>query len=155
MPPPRPAPRTSDPADAGRAPSTAPKPLLVWIAGWLVPGLGHLLVGQLQKALVFFVVLTAMFMIGVGYGGRLFPFQLGDPLVFLAALSEWALGLPRLLAAMSGAGKGQVTSVTYEYGNTFLIAAGLLNLLVAFNASDLAAGRLPARSRAAAGKATA
>jgi len=31
-----------------------------------------------------------------------------------------------------------VTQVTYEAGNTFLITAGLLNLLVAFNASDVA-----------------
>ena len=32
-------------------------------------------------------------------------------------------------------------SVTYEYGNTFLMVAGLLNYLVALDAFDIAAGR--------------
>jgi hypothetical protein len=31
--------------------------------------------------------------------------------------------------------------VTYEYGNAFLIAAGLLNVLVVLDAVDYAAGR--------------
>jgi hypothetical protein len=31
--------------------------------------------------------------------------------------------------------------VTYEYGNTFLLVAGLLNYLAALDAFDLAAGR--------------
>jgi len=31
--------------------------------------------------------------------------------------------------------------VTYEYGNTFLIVAGLLNLLVVCDAWDLVTGR--------------
>jgi hypothetical protein len=42
---------------------------------------------------------------------------------------------------MAGAGQGVVTAATYEYGNTFLIAGGLLNMLVALNASDLASAR--------------
>jgi len=31
--------------------------------------------------------------------------------------------------------------VTYEYGNTFLLVAGLLNYLVMLDAFDIAAGR--------------
>ena len=40
-----------------------------------------------------------------------------------------------------GAGGGAVLSVSYEHGNTFIIVAGLLNLLVACDAFDLASGR--------------
>jgi hypothetical protein len=138
---------TSKPSRADRAPAPAPAPMspavspsLALAAGWLVPGAGHFLVGQVQKGAIFLAVLLAMFVIGLGLGGRLFPFPspLADPLVFLAAAAEWALGAPRLLAAIAGAGKGTVTQVTYEAGNTFLITAGLLNVLVAFNASDVA-----------------
>ena len=32
-------------------------------------------------------------------------------------------------------------AVTYEYGNTFLIVAGLLNALVVIDAFDIAMGR--------------
>jgi hypothetical protein len=80
---------------------------------------------------------------GIASGGRLFPFVPSDPLLFLAALAEWALGLPRIVAALGGLGGGDVVAVSYEYGNTFLIVAGLLNLLVLLDAFDIAAGRKP------------
>ncbi len=44
---------------------------------------------------------------------------------------------------MAGAGRGDVIAVTYEYGNTFLIVAGLLNMLVALDAVDMARGVKP------------
>lgn len=140
---------SSKPSRAERAPAPAPaaaispvNPTVALVAGWLVPGAGHFLVGQVQKAAIFFVVLVAMFIFGLNLGGRLFPFPspLGDPLVFLAAGAEWATGVPRLLAAFAGGGKGAVTQVTYEAGTTFLVTSGLLNILVALNASDVARG---------------
>ena len=39
------------------------------------------------------------------------------------------------------AGGGNVRAVSYEYGNAFLIVAGLLNLLVVIDAYDIALGR--------------
>lgn len=42
---------------------------------------------------------------------------------------------------MRDAGAGTVTSVTYEYGNVFLIVAGLLNSLVILDAFDIGMGR--------------
>jgi hypothetical protein len=116
-------------------------PAALFVVAWLIPGAGHFLLGKISKAVLFFVVLVAMFVIGIGYGGRLFPFLPTDPLVFLAAAAEWLLGLPRLVAAIGGFGEGRVVTITYEYANTFLIAAGLLNALVVLDASDVAAGR--------------
>jgi len=40
-----------------------------------------------------------------------------------------------------GYGAGDVRAVTYEYGNAFLVVAGLLNLLVVIDAYDIALGR--------------
>lgn len=116
-------------------------PLLVWIAAWIVPGAGHLWSGQRLKGLVFLVMLPLMFAIGLALEGRLFPFAFDQPLVALAAVADVGIGLPYLLAQAMGLGGGDVVAVTYEYGNTFLIVAGLLNLLVAFDAWDVAAGR--------------
>ena len=42
---------------------------------------------------------------------------------------------------MMDAGAGTVTAATYEYGNAFLMVAGLLNLLVVIDAYDIAMGR--------------
>lgn len=118
-------------------------PQITAMAAWLVPGAGHFLQGQPRKALVFAASLLLMFVLGLAFGGRLFPFQLTEPLVFLAALAEWALLLPRLVAAMAGWGRGDVVAITYEYGNAFLIAGGLMNVLVLLDAVDLAGGRKP------------
>jgi hypothetical protein len=115
-------------------------PVQVFVAAWLVPGAGHLIARDVRKALVFFVVLVGMFAIGLGFGGEFFPLDPGEPLVFLGALSEWAIGLPRIAAGLLGGGHGDVVAPTYEYGNTFLIVAGLLNGLVVFDALDLARG---------------
>ncbi|MEZ5317639.1 MAG: DUF6677 family protein [Vicinamibacterales bacterium] len=116
-------------------------PAATAILAWIVPGGGHVVHGQARKGAIFFVVLVGMFGIGLASGGRLFPFQIADVLVFLAAGAEWLAGLPRLIGALAGAGRGDVVAATYEYGNAFLIAGGLLNLLVILDAVDLAAGR--------------
>jgi hypothetical protein len=61
--------------------------------------------------------------------------------VFLEAVANAGLGGPWIVARMMGAGAGTVTAVTYEYGNAFLIVAGLLNFLVILDAFDVAMGR--------------
>ena len=115
-----------------------------------VPGAGHLIVGQTRKAAVFFVVLCGMVVLGLRLGGQFFPFDFADLLVFLAGAAQWAVAVPRLLATLAGAGAGNVIAVTYEYGNTFLIVSGLLNILVSLDALDIARGvkgaAVPARS---------
>lgn len=118
-------------------------PLAIGVLAWFVPGAGHVMAGEMRKGAIFFGILGAMTVLGLVFGGRLFPFQLTEPLVFLAAAAQWALGLPRLVAGATGAGVGDVVAATYDYGNTFLIASGLLNVLVILDAADLARGRKP------------
>lgn len=108
---------------------------------WLLPGAGHFTLGKRQKAYVFAIVLPLMFAIGLVLKGRIAPFTPGDPLVALASLANVMAGLPYLLARLFGAGDGVVTAITYEYGNTFMIAAGLLNTLVMLDAFDVMKGR--------------
>ena len=122
-------------------------PAAVAIAGWLIPGAAHALVGRPGKAAVFFIALVAMFATGIWCGVRIFPLQFDDPLVLLEAVAEWLLGAPRIVAEIGGFGQGEVVAASYEYGNTFLIVAGLLNALVLLDAVDIAAGRKPAESR--------
>lgn len=106
-----------------------------------IPGAGHLMLGYYRKGLVFLTVLLGMFVIGLRFGGQLFPFSTSEPLVFLAAAAQWAVAGPRVFAALASAGLGEPVAVTYEYGNTFLIVSGLLNVLIALDAWDLARGR--------------
>jgi hypothetical protein len=108
---------------------------------WLIPGAGHLLQGRRQKGLVFLVALPLIFAIGLWLQGRLFPLEWSDPLVFLGAIANRGIGAPYLVARFMDAGAGDVTAAAYEYGNTFLMTAGLLNFLVILDAFDVAAGR--------------
>jgi hypothetical protein len=97
--------------------------------------------GRRSKGLIFLVAIPLMFAIGLALRGRLAPFDLSDLLVGLAAVADLGIGLPYFLARMLGYGGGDVRAVTYEYGNTFLVVAGLLNLLVVIDAFDVALGR--------------
>ena len=116
----------------------------LWVllaAAWLVPGAGHLWLGRRQKGVTFLLTLPIMFAIGLSLNGRLFPFHPPEPLVALAALATVGMGLLNMLARLSGMGAGDVTAVTWEYGNAFMIVAGLLNMLVVLDAFDIAEGR--------------
>ena len=96
----------------------SPNHFLLCAAALAVPGAGHLWLGR-RKGVVFLVVL----------------------LVGLAALADMGIGVPYVIARALGYGAGNVIAVTYEYGNTFLIVAGLLNTLVVIDAFDIAMGR--------------
>jgi hypothetical protein len=114
---------------------------LMCAVAWFVPGAGHLWLARRQKGAVFLVALTLMFGFGLWLEGRLFPFEPSQPLVALAAIADLGVGLPYFVAQAFGAGRGNVIAISYEYGNTFIIAAGLLNMLVVLDVFDIAKGR--------------
>jgi hypothetical protein len=129
---------TADRVSAAAEPTTLAVAL---IAAWLVPGAGHLWFGRRQKGLVFLVTLPVMFSIGIWLQGRIFPFEPSEPLVALAAVANLGIGLMWFIARGLELGLGVVTAATYEYGNTFMIVAGLLNFLVMLDAFDIGMGR--------------
>ena len=114
---------------------------LICAAAWAVPGAGHLWLGRHQKGIVFLLALPLMFACGLWLEGRLFPFELSQPLVALAAFADLGIGIPYFIAKFMGHGAGRVVAITYEYGNAFAIVAGLLNMLVVLDAWDVAEGR--------------
>ena len=107
----------------------------------MLPGLGHLWLGRRQKGLVFLITLPLMYGLGLWLQGRIFPIEVTQPLVALAAIADMGMGLPYVLAKATGAGRGDVIAWTYEYGNAYLIVAGLLNMLVVLDVFDIAQGR--------------
>jgi hypothetical protein len=133
------------PAPSGRraaASSTSTvNPYLVCAAAWAVPGGGHLMLGRYQKGLTLLVLLPLMFACGLWIQGRIFPFQFADLLVGMAAVADLGIGIPYFIAKLAGAGSGNVIAITYEYGNTYVIVAGLLNMLAVLDAFDIAMGR--------------
>lgn len=134
-------PKPSSTADRARVSAEPGALVLLCVASWLVPGAGHLWQGRRQKGIIFVCSIPLMFVVGLALHGTIFPFQVSEPLSGLAAIAEFGTGLPWIVARMVDAGAGIVTSLTWEYGNTFMIVAGLLNALVVLDAFDIAMGR--------------
>ena len=77
------------------------------------------MLGRRQKAMVFFVALTAMFAIGLALHGRLAVFDFSDPLVGLAAIANLGMGIPYLIARVMDLGQGLVTEASYDTATPF------------------------------------
>ena len=113
---------------------------LLCLAAWAIPGAGHVWQGK-RKGFAFMIAIPLMFVIGLAIDGQLFAFDLSDPLGAAATLAHLGNGLPYIVASALGMGVGNVRAIGYEYGNAFLVVAGLLNLLVVIDAYDIALGR--------------
>lgn len=129
-------PATTDPPPISRLPLS-----LLLVLAWLVPGLGHLLLGRRLRAAVFFVVIAIAFVVGLLLQGELILPTAGDPLSYLAAIASIGNGTLFFIAKYLGLGQGVVTSASYEYGNTFLLTAGMMNLLLLLDIHDIVQGR--------------
>jgi hypothetical protein len=88
-----------------------------------------------------------MFFTGLWLGGHLFSFSASDQgmgamLQILPMIANAGSGLLYLVSWATNSGfADHAQMVTYEYGNTFLLVAGLLNYLAMLDAFDIGAGR--------------
>ena len=123
------------------------------IASWLVPGAGHLALGRYGRALLFFVTIVGAFVLGLSLHGHLYWPTVAEPgstfhydlITVLWFFAEIGSGLCYIASYVLGLGMTPIpqaaASPTFEYGNTFMFLAGLLNYLVIHDAFDIAAGR--------------
>ena len=118
---------------------------LIGLAAWAVPGLGHVLQRRWMRGLLLGGAVWLMFFLGLWLGGHLFTVTdhgLAALVQLLPMSANVGSGLLYLFCWLTNAGFAeQAQLVTYEYGNTFLLVAGLLNYLAALDAFDIAAGR--------------
>lgn len=137
----------SEEANKAAASEATPARAIPWkayaigLAGWLVPGLGHLLLRKLDRALVFFFSILAMAGLGLAMGGRLFDWGGGTLFQRLGFLANLGAGLVFFGAKLAGLGQGELSRALGDYGTTFFLTAGLLNLLTALDAYDIAVGK--------------
>ncbi len=96
------------------------------------------------KGVTFFAVVMLLFCLGLAMKGQLFGWPQEKHLFpFLKFLADASVGFPYLIGVFNGWGEGQIDSFSYEYGNSFLYTAGLLNMLLILDAFDIAEGRKP------------
>ncbi len=122
---------------------------LVAISAWFIPGSGHLILRKWGRAALMGGVVWLCFFLGMAMGGHMFDLSTGQgssvwlqvpPMI--ANLGSGALYIVSWLLGIGFADDPQQAArATYEYGNTFLLIAGLLNYLTMLDAFDIAAGR--------------
>ena len=107
------------------------------IAGWIIPGLGHLLLRQWSKAAVYFLCVGGIACAGLAMRGGVFNSgaqELFDRLGFFADLGA---GVFYFLAHQIQAAGPDVAHATGDYGTRLFATAGMLNLLTVLEAFDL------------------
>lgn len=132
---------TSDHAPEG-SPGSFAWGLAVFLAGWLVPGLGHALLRRWSRAVVFCLSVILLAATGVWLRGMIFGKQSTDAFELLGFLADLGSGALYPLSRSLGVA-ADVSRAAGDYGTRFFAAAGALNLLCAFDAYAIATGHKP------------
>jgi uncharacterized protein DUF6677 len=111
------------------------------VAGWLVPGLGHIIQRRWWRGALLLVSISAMFIIGLAMQGQLYGFNLGDLLDILGFVGDLGAGALYIACKLWGLGSTQVSLASADYGSKFVMVAGLLNIVAAVDAYDIALGK--------------
>lgn len=112
--------------------------LVSMVMALVVPGAGHVYLGRRARGAAFFLVVTFMFLVGLLLDGSLYSLgeSRGSLLRILASLGSMGSGALYMIGRVLGP-RGSITSVTWEYGTTFALTAGLMNLLLVLDCYDI------------------
>jgi hypothetical protein len=121
--------------------TTTLPPAVILIAGWLIPGAGHLLLKKWTRGLLLFVSIVAMFCIGLALKGKVYSPNTSELLDMLNFAGDLGTGLLYVIARVFDLGQAAVQIAVADYGTKFIVVAGLLNIIAAVDAHSLATGR--------------
>ena len=119
-----------------------PRAFLAMLLALVVPGAGHFYLGRRARAIAFCLIVVFMFVLGLAIDGSLYTLRAsrGQVLTILASLGSMGSGVLYLLGRAFGP-HGSIQAMTFEYGRTFTLTAGLMNLLLVLDCYDIAKGR--------------
>jgi hypothetical protein len=111
--------------------------IVAGIAGWLVPGLGHLLLRRWSKAAVYFLCVGGLACAGLAMRGGVFGATAEDLFDRLGFMADLGAGIFYFLAHQFQTAGPDVAHATGDYGTRLFAAAGMLNLLTVLEAYDI------------------
>jgi len=111
------------------------------LAGWLLPGLGHVIqrrwISGRRLMLSGFIMVFA----GLGMQGKVYGFNTGDLLDILGFVGDIGSGLLYFMARAMDWGAGNIQRAVADYGTKYIVVAGLLNIISAVDAYHIAIGK--------------
>jgi|SRR5436190_9200864 len=123
---------------------------MAFLAGWVLPGAGHVLMGKWKKGLFFFALLGAAYAFGMHIAGWR-PVSFDDnPFYFVG---QYGSGATLLVAKLRGSEKAILSQGIhpswFDPGLLYVCVVGLLNLVLMLNVLDLKPAAAPATAAAA------
>ena len=126
---------------AGNAASAGSMAIIAPLAGWLVPGLGHFLQRKWGRGALLMLAVFIMFFAGLGMQGKVYGFNTGDLLDILGFVGDVGSGLLYFIARSMDWGGGNIQRAVADYGTKYIVVAGLLNIISAVDAHQIAIGK--------------
>ena len=111
------------------------------LAGWLVPGAGHLIQRRWGRGLLLMFSIVTMFVLGILMEGKVYAFNIGDILDILGFIGDLGAGGLYIVTRMMDWGRGAINLATADYGTKYIIVSGLLNIISVVDAYDIAIGK--------------
>ena len=111
------------------------------VAGWAIPGLGHLLLRQWSKALVYFLCVGGLACAGLAMRGGVFGGNSSDMFDRLGFFADLGTGSFYFLAHTIQSAGPDVAHASGDYGTRMFATAGMLNLLTVLEAYEIGRGR--------------
>jgi hypothetical protein len=120
---------------------SAPLALGAAAAGWIVPGLGHLLLRRWDKAAVYFLAVSALAILGLLMRGNVFSAGGGDAFDMLGFFADLGNGIFYFLSHTINAAGPDVSRAAGDNGTRLFATAGVLNMLCMLEAFQIGLGR--------------
>jgi len=114
--------------------------LVAAVAGWLVPGLGHILLRKWGKAIVYFFAVAILALVGLWMRGNVFNSNAADAFDMLGFLADIGSGIFYFLAGTINPAGADVSRASGDYGTRLFATAGVLNLLCVLEALQIGFG---------------
>ena len=113
------------------------------VLGWLVPGLGHLILRRWSKAAVYFLCVGCLACAGLAMRGGVFTAGADDLFDRLGFFADLGGGVFYFLAHQIQTNGADIAHATGDYGTRLFATAGMLNLLTVLEAYDIGRGNEP------------
>jgi len=126
---------------AKRATETGSMSYIAPLAGWLLPGLGHLIQRRYVRGVLIMLSVFTMFFAGLGMQGKVYAFNTGDLLDILGFVGDIGAGALYFIARAMDWGGGNIHRALADYGTKYIVVAGLLNVIAAVDAHHIAIGK--------------